>query len=285
MIKAIVTDVDGVIIGNKHGFNFPLPSTGVMEAFAQLKAKEMPVVFCTGKASYAINNLIQETGFNNPHIGDGGPLIFNPIESKIIKKHTLGSKLTKEIVTAFLLKNIHVSINTATDTIVDKTHNSSITEKRKGVLEKDLAVTDSLIDHTESVEVLKVTLTLQSEDEVEVARKILDLFKDKVHFIWTHHPMTGDWTYAVITAKGVSKLTASQEVASILGIDMNDILGIGDTLGDWIFMKECGYAASVGDRSPELQENVKTKGQGNFFVAPSVDENGMVAILKKFDLI
>ncbi len=48
MVKLIITDVDGVIVGHKVGVNFPYPSQKVIEALKEVKLS-IPVVLCTGK--------------------------------------------------------------------------------------------------------------------------------------------------------------------------------------------------------------------------------------------
>lgn len=47
MIKAIIADVDGVIVGNRRGVNFPLPNKVVMQKLKDLHKKGIPIVLCT----------------------------------------------------------------------------------------------------------------------------------------------------------------------------------------------------------------------------------------------
>lgn len=285
MIKAIITDVDGVIIGDKKGFNFPHPTQEVQNAFKVIQKKGIPVVLCTGKASYVVENTIRLLELKNPHIGDGGTYIFDPLAKKILKKHLIDPKIAQDVIRRGLDKKLHMSITTTTDTFIDASHKPHITERRRQVLGKDLIVVPSLEKYAESVEILKILATTTSREEDEAAQEIFDLYADKTHFIWTHHPVTAPWRYALMTAKDASKITASQEVAKILGVNLSNVLGIGDTLGDWIFMEKCGYVGVVGEGSLELIKKVKTKGEGNYFLAPSVDEDGMVKILEYFHLI
>ncbi|MGE5042191.1 MAG: HAD family hydrolase [Candidatus Levyibacteriota bacterium] len=284
MIRAIISDIDGVIIGNKKGFNFPKPNPEVMHALKTLNQKGIPVILCTGKASYVIENIIWEAHLDNPHIGDGGTLIFNPIKKEIIRKHTLETKLVQEIIKACVEKKIHISVNTLTDTFVDASHNPEITEKRSGVMEKQILVSPSLEKHVEELEVIKMLATVRTAEEIEEIKKIIGPYLDRINLLWTSHPMTGDWRYALVTLKGITKLSAVREVVDSMGLSFPEILGVGDTTGDWVFMKECGNVAVVGNTSLALQEEAKTKGDGNYFLAPSVDENGFLEILKYFKL-
>ena len=51
MIKAIITDIDGVIVGKKHGVNFPLPNDDVIQKLKNLHKTGFPIVLCTAKLS------------------------------------------------------------------------------------------------------------------------------------------------------------------------------------------------------------------------------------------
>ena len=71
MKKAIILDVDGVIIGEKKGVNTPHPHPDVMEKMQTIRSNGIPVVLCTAKPAFAIEYEIKEACLNNPHIADG----------------------------------------------------------------------------------------------------------------------------------------------------------------------------------------------------------------------
>ncbi|MBP7832383.1 MAG: HAD family phosphatase [Candidatus Levybacteria bacterium] len=284
MIKAIVTDVDGVIIGNKDGFNFPTPSIKVSQALQSVN-KKIPVVLCTAKVSFAIEHIIKDLKLENPHIGDGGALIFDAMQDKIITRHVLDNTVAKNIISFCCAHKLHISAHTVNTLFIDKSHNAHITEKRKRILGRDLEVVEELSSHIDPHEIIKLTVTLQNENEKSIFLKNIEPYMNDIHLIFSHHPITVPWEYAIISAKGISKASASKEVAKSLNISMEEVLGIGDGISDWIFMKECGYVGVVGETSNELIELSKTKGEGNYCNAQSVDQDGMVEILKYFKLL
>ena len=159
MIKAIITDVDGVIIGNKKGYNFPRPTPEVQDAFKVLQKKGIPIVLCTGKASYVVEDTIRLLNLKNPHIGDGGTYIFDPLAKKVLKKYLVDPKIAKEVIRKGVERKLHMSITTTTDTFIDVSHKPHITEKRRQVLGKDIIVVPSLEKFAESVEILKILAT------------------------------------------------------------------------------------------------------------------------------
>lgn len=103
---------------------------------------------------------------------------------------------------------------------------------------------------------------------------------NKINFVWTLNPTTGPVQYGLTTSKEASKIQALAKVAEELGISLNNALGVGDTLGDWEFMNLCGHVATMADASDQLKKLVKSKKEGKFLIAPSVNDDG---ILKVFD--
>lgn len=74
MIKAIVMDIDGVIVGTKRGYNLPLPSEKVQRILHELSLR-LPISFCSAKSFAAILKIIQACDINSIHITDGGSLL------------------------------------------------------------------------------------------------------------------------------------------------------------------------------------------------------------------
>lgn len=147
------------------------------------------------------------------------------------------------------------------------------------MLQEPTAVS-SLAEVIENEEVIKLVLFVPTEADKALLNSFLQDLEKEVSYIWTMHPTLLPAQAAIVTAHGVSKRHGAEEIMDQLGISFEEVLGIGDTLGDWKFMQLCGYVAVVGDESAELKEKAKTKGEGKYFFAPSVEENG---ILKAFD--
>ena len=89
--------------------------------------------------------------------------------------------------------------------------------------------------------------------------------------------------FGVITAHGVSKKHGAEEIIEKLGISFDEVLGIGDSKGDFTFLEPCGYNGVVGDNK-ELQELVAKKDKNKIFFAPSVEENGILEVFEHFEL-
>jgi HAD superfamily hydrolase (TIGR01484 family) len=281
-IKAIIMDVDGVIVGKTQGVNFPLPNKKIITVLKDLQKKNIPVVLCTAKFSHAIKEIIFQANLRNPHITDGGALVIDPLDNKIVKKHVLDNKLVKELVEKCIAHGFYTELFGVDEYYLQKNQISEFTEKRIRILQKEHKGVDSLIEKIDTIEVIKmINFAHTDADKMEID-KLLTPFKDRIHYIWSLHPSLLPSIHTVVTVKGVSKKLASLEVLNSMRISPDETLGIGDTMGDWKFMSLCKYAGVVGDASQELNDLAKTKKEGNYFFASSVEEDGFLQILDYF---
>lgn len=282
MIKAVVMDVDGVIVGKKTGFNFPLPHKDVIEKLKTIHKSGIPIVLCTAKFSHSIKEIAIQAHLNNAHITDGGALIIDPVDNQIIKSHSLDKNTARKYLQEVLAKNIYAEIYTPTSYFVEKNQISDFTTKRTHVLQMDPSIVKSIESILEKEDVIKITVFTRNDNEKEYIDNIINHFSDKINFVWSSHPYTDPAKICIVTAPNVSKVKAVEDTAKNLGVTFDEILGIGDTKGDWNFMSLCKYVGTVANANEEMKELVKSKGEGNYYIAPSVDENGIILLLDYF---
>lgn len=282
MVKGIILDVDGVIVGDKPGVNFPFPNSDVTEALFKLHAKGMPIILCTAKFGYAIIEIIEKANLDNPHVTDGGALIINPLEGTIVKEYVMEKKEVKELVSECLKNNIYVELYTPDVYFIEKSQVSEFTTKRVSLLLKDPVIVDALPVVAGEKDIIKVLCFARYEKEVGIIENLSKNLGTRINFIWSSHPFLPGVKSGVITAPDVSKSNAVKEAISSLNLTFDDMLGIGDTASDWNFMQYCKYAATLANGDEKIKELVKTKGEGNFLIAPDINENGIFEILKYF---
>ena len=96
-IKGIILDIDGVIVGEKIGFNSPSPHPDVISALKQIKSKGIPISLCTAKPHFAIKDIIENAELDNLHITDGGGVIIDPIDNVILKSNIIDSDIANDL--------------------------------------------------------------------------------------------------------------------------------------------------------------------------------------------
>jgi len=283
-IQAIILDVDGVIIGEKIGFNSPDPHAEVLQAMREVSQSEIPIVLCTAKPAFAIGKIIENAGLRNFHIADGGGLVINPLNKEILSKHLISKAVAKKVVSKLLSENIYTEVYTPSEYVIQKSQLSSITKDHQQVLATQARAVDSLVEEIDSLEIIKIMPIAKNIEHKKIVDEILQKFSAEILISWGVHPVILPLQFGIVTAPGISKSVATLEIAKNLKIKMENVLGVGDSVSDWQFIEPCGYGVAMGNAHQELKELVASKKQ-NSFVAPSVDENGIIEAFRHFGLL
>lgn len=179
MIKAIITDIDGVIVGKNPDVNFPLPNKKVINTLRKLHNRGIAVVICTAKFNHAVKEIIIKAGLRNPHITDGGALIIDPLENKIIKKHIFTKGVVSELVKEFVTHNIYTEVYGAEDYYLQENHIGEFTEKRIRILQKKQITVKSLVEQVDKIDVIKIINFAHNENDKKQIESILQPFGGK----------------------------------------------------------------------------------------------------------
>lgn len=277
MKKAIILDVDGVIIGEKKGVNTPHPHPDVMARLKAIRAKGIPVILCTAKPAFGIEYEIKNAELDNPHIADGGGLLVDN-KGKVYEKYTLETSLAKEIISTLLNKGVYTEVYTADDYFIQADQENNITDKHAFVLQRRPQVVKSLLDLCDTHEISKIMQVVRDESCKPFGDEVFSPFKERSTMVWAIHPPIVPLQFGIITALGISKPQGVRNISKILDISIDSILAVGDSTSDWKFMSICGYVGAMGNASQELKDNVKLKGNHGY-IGGSVDENGLLEIL------
>ncbi len=282
MIKLIILDVDGVIVGHKDGVNFPNPSKKVIAALKKIRQKGIPIVLCSGKSSWAIEPIILSASLNNSHISDGGGLIFNSLAKKIIQAVAIEKELVSGFINTCIENRVYIEAFSIDDYFIPKNSPKEISSRRSLILQKEPNMVESLAEEAIKHKIIRLQAIVFKQEDKRRLENLLKPYQGKITSIWTTHPTTPPWAYFLATAINASKAYAARTVAEELGVSFEDTLGVGDTLGDWEFMKLCSYAAAMADGSIELKKLVESKGEGKYLIAPSVNDDGILKTLDYF---
>lgn len=284
MIKAIILDIDGVIVGDKEGINFPLPHQKVIEKFKDLHAKGMPIVMCTTKIGSSIGDIARKAKLSNPHITDGGSLIINFLNNTIIRKHVIDKEIVKKFTTICLKNDVYIELFTPNDYYLQKSQVADFTDKRSQVIQLEPTIVNSLLEVAGSKDIIKIINFIKDDKDKPKVEEIVRQFGDRITFIWSYNAFLAPVRPSIVTALNISKAEAAKEVVQYLKLSFDEILGIGDSASDWNFMELCKYVATLENGDDKIKELVKTKGEENYFIAPHVNDNGMLDILKHFSI-
>ncbi len=283
-IKGIILDVDGVLIGGKKDYNWPNPNPQVIQTLKSLRANGMLISLCTGKGTFSIKSIVEEARLDNVHIGDGGAIVIDFLHNKVIDQHIIEKNTVRKTVALLQQQKIYVELYTKDGYYIQKDFVGDKTAKHKAILNKDPNIVSSLVEISDQLNIVKIMPI--ANDELDKQR-IIDLISKETKELplqWGVHPTALPYQFGIITAKGISKKQAAQVISKYSKIPLNEMLGIGDGMSDWNFMEILGYAGAMGNGSQELKNKITTKGEYGF-IGKSVDENGVLDILRHFCVI
>ena len=284
MIKAIILDVDGIVVGEKIGYNSPYPHPDVISALRTVREK-MPIALCSAKPHYAIAEIIKRAGLNNPHIADAGAVIIDPIDNVIVKEYDVGKSLARKVLEACVREKVYVEFYTVDDYFMQKSSVSDITRIHEHILQRKPKELEDIVAESAKFKITKIVPVAVDEEDKKRVSEILMQFSGKLSISWGVHPVALPLQWGIVTAKGSSKKEGAEAIATSLKVSMDEMLGVGDSTSDWTFISLCGYGATVANGSKELKALLRSKGEGNYYISDrSVDENGILDVLKHFAL-
>ena len=278
VVKAIVLDIDGVIIGGKQGVNCPYPHPDVIAKLKEAQARGIPVALCTARLGATLANNFP--GLDGPHITDNGSLILTSSGS-VLKKYPFEKENAKAIVKLMLENGYYTEVYAPREHYIQKGQKCEFTEGIAKFQFKHPKEVDSLLDICGNEEVIKIMTTVANVGmmaALDVLQKSVERCAD---FAWAFTP-SSPYRFAQATAKGVSKSQGIRDLAELLGVPLENMLGVGDSVADWKFIELCGYGAAMGNSGEDFKELVRSKGGANGYVGGHVDENGLMGILEHF---
>lgn len=284
MIKGIILDVDGVIVGEKIGYNSPYPHSEVIARLKSIEENGIPISLCSGKPHTSIERIIRDANLHNLHITNGGSVVIDPIDNILLKSHTIDKKSAYTALELFLKNDIYTEIYTVEEYLIQADQKRPLTETHTHIMQNAPRIVDSLLDVVNTLDVVKIMPVARDENEKQ---EIIDLFKPYEQLLtlsWGVHPIANPHQFGIVTAKGISKQQAVAEIAERTGIREDEFLGIGDSTSDWQFIEQCGYAGSLSNGSSELKELIFTKGSRGYIAQGSVDNNGILQVFDYFGI-
>jgi HAD superfamily hydrolase (TIGR01484 family) len=245
--KALILDLDGTTIPNDlHG----KPSQKVKKAIEKAR-KKIHVGIATSRPYFKLHRLDKELRLSGPSIIHNGSQIIEVNTGKIYQEYKVSKDDIKAIYQTAKRMNIQLLIDKDNDAVPATEGNTNH--------EWLSAVVFGLRD-----------------------KKIADEFCDALAFlpnISTHTMVSwekGCFDVSINHAKA-TKQHAIFEVAKILGIETHEMIGVGDGYNDFPLLMACGLKIAMGNAVDGLKVIAD-------YIAPSVDEDGVVDVIEKFVL-
>lgn len=244
--KALFLDLDGTTVPNKID---GMPSERVRDAIHQAKTKVF-VCIATSRPLQFAKSVIDHLDIRGLCSVNDATQIYDPVKKKIIETIYM-NKADIESVTVFL-ESLHISflLNNGVGEVWYEKGRIYDAVCSIAIPEIQESQADQIIDHVSDIPTI-------------AAHKI---FSYKKGLYW-----------AAITHVTATKLHSVVQIAELLGVKTEEMIGVGDGYNDYPLLSACGLKIAMGNAAPELKAIAD-------FIAPSVDEDGVATVIEKFIL-
>jgi Cof subfamily protein (haloacid dehalogenase superfamily) len=271
-IKLLVLDIDGTIAGESNQI-----SQAVKQAVKAVQAKGVKVAIATGRMYCSALRFHQDINSDLPLMAYQGALIKDPATDKVLRHWPVSKNLALRLLDYFeqselrSLLSVHFYINDQLY-VREITPETQIYAARSNI--QPIAVGDlrKVLD-TEN----EPTKILALSDDTDVIERLLGTLR-KQYTPAELYLTTSVATFFEATNPWVNKGAAVRYLAEeILGLSASNVMTVGDNFNDVEMLEYAGIGAAMGNGPAEVQAIAH-------WVAPSVEEDGVVAAIEKFIL-
>lgn len=250
--KALIIDCDGTIIENHKD---AIPTEAVTEAI-KTACGLIHIGIATQRSLFYARPVLEHLKLSGPSIIAGGAQVIDSKSLKVLREELIKRedilKMIK-IVKEFKKKNVLKFYIQDTDG------------------EEDKEFTET---HIPKKPIEAAVFNLESQVADELRDKLSMETNLSVHKVASWRQ---GWFGVAVTAAQATKQHGIFEVAKILGIDTHEIIGIGDGYNDFPLLLACGLKVAMGNAVDDLKAIAD-------YVAPTVEEDGVVDVINKFVL-
>ncbi len=244
--KAIICDVDGTLMHNKID---GVPSEKVTIAVKKAQRK-VHVGLATARSLQFSHHLFDHLSGSGPSILLGGCQIIDSKSRQVLSQHSLS-----------------VDTLLAIFTVLRKLKSKFFIDEP----EEKFLYTKNYMPKT-PINVYVPQLTNTFADEIKNALAHIPSITIHKATDWGNNRFALNIAHAHAT-----KQHAVLDVAKLLDISTDEIIGIGDGYNDFALLIACGLKVAMGNAVSELKEIAD-------YIAPSVDEDGVADVIERFVL-
>lgn len=283
MIKLIATDMDGTLLNAAHEI-----SQENQEAIKFAQEHGITVVIATGRAFYEANTPVAETDLKVPYICLNGAEVrdetFNIMSTSHLN-HSLVSKITSTLKEKDIYYQVYTNRGIYTENpqrdleiyidIAERAGQKADVEKIENSIQKRIDNgTLKIVDNYDKIE----------DIPGELIMKILAFDSDLGKIDLVGQELAQPPNLAVssssrgnleITHSDAQKGIALSTIAKQLGIDLKDVMALGDNLNDVSMLERVGYSVAMDNAAPEVKTVAK-------YVTDSNENSGVGKAIMKF---
>ncbi|KKE78948.1 Cof-type HAD-IIB family hydrolase [Oceanobacillus caeni] len=278
-MKLIASDLDGTLLNEKGEI-----SEDNLQAIKKIEGKGIQFVVATGRSYDAANKPFQSTGLSCPFICLNGANTFD-VNGQLIHEVTMEFPVCQKIISVCQKADMYIEVFTnygiyslsrenfmeVITHVLQTAHADSKKEDIQQLIEQRF--------QDENVQFINHFEELLSSQDIKVY-KILSFANQQGELNEAYEKLK-DEPGTVITSSGplnlefnhpkAQKGTALKDLANKLGIQMKDVMALGDNLNDKSMLLQAGRGVAMGNAAEEIKElctyTTKTNNDNGFAFA------------------
>ncbi|MGB7520024.1 MAG: Cof-type HAD-IIB family hydrolase [Spirulinaceae cyanobacterium] len=267
-IRLLILDIDGTIAGESNQVR-----DAVIKAVEKVQKEGIMVALATGRMYCSALRFYKTIGSKLPLIAYNGAWIQNPQTGKLLRHLPLPSEVAEELLD-YLEQQKFASLLGIHFYIQDKLYVQEITQRTKNYAARS-GVQPTQVEDLHQVISSLPTKVLTLSDDVEkikqLTQSLQEHYENSKVYITQSTP-----TFVEATSMTANKGNAVRYLTEeVLGLKAENVMAIGDNFNDWEMLKYAQIGVAMGDGPEEVQKLAQ-------WVAPGVEEDGVVAAIEKF---
>ncbi len=248
--SALVLDLDGTLLNANDRL-----SPRVIDAVSRASA-HVPVAIASGREPTDVARYARELGLSTPQISDNGARILNPVDNSTLEAHLLDESDARAIIAGLGDRGMRFFA-------VDGWEMArSIPEISRWEI---TVIAASTYDRDAPTDFQEATV-----------RNAVELASERVNAILSVGADAKRW-YVNYTRKGVDKGTGLQSWVDRMGVSMDGVVFVGDSLNDVEAFAVAGLPVAMGSASAEVR-SAATESVGDVY------EDGVAQAIERFVL-
>ncbi len=241
-VKGLLIDLDGTVLPENNR-----PTARVVEAVAAA-SKLIPVAIASGREQGDVSHFARLFGLSTPQVSDNGAALVDPVTGRAINRHVLDRAEAERVISE--LKKVSTSV-LACDA---------------GRFVRD---PDDIVDWQISIIMAKL------ENEAAAHRWVEEFSTDTLS-LYATNDNSGDW-YVDCTAGGIDKSIGARDFAAAVGIDIDELMVVGDGWNDIPMFKVAGTGIAMEGSPADLLEHASC-------VTPDISQDGAALAIEQYVL-
>jgi Cof subfamily protein (haloacid dehalogenase superfamily) len=239
--KLVAFDLDGTLIGRDLKL-----STRVREAISRMQSAGIEGCLITGRMYRATLPFARDLGFDAPLVCYQGAAIIDPATDDILQHVALDNAVVRELIASTEPAGLHLQLYRNDEYYCESRNRFS--ELYASIAKTEPVVVPSLRETFAYSDATKAVVVADATDADRCAER---LGRQLVGRAYVTRSLP---EFVEILDPSVDKGCALRFVASRLGVELQDVVAIGDSWNDAPLLRAAGFGVAMGSAPAELRE-------------------------------